>query len=471
MGDFEITLSLQAESSLDTSLKLCQLGSTSNSIIAESSNCTMTNTMPTTTTTILTNVHPSTSSAEDQQLPAPPSSTTLVMTPTSTATFADCVAATTGPTMSSADDSTSLSATSVLLNGTLGGSANSLNTSVNNGNVSVSVSSVVGSVTTNLDNLDIKLPSSTEVPKSPELRLSSPSPSMNNGVSPTILIPPPSGSSCGFPTHTDHSSGLAVGSGGSGSVGGNSGNSGGAGTPMWSNVDDGSHMSMNGYGNYQNFANSPIFNGASASSIAAAISQHNRRAITANHGGGFQPHSGQHALSPNSMNRSPSMMQSHSPQPQQQPPKQNSGFQNNYPQWSNPPPPPSVSWQGQGQPGQNMQSWNRGRSVPNLNPMNNVLPNRKPTSPNPGLSPSAFSSTQQNSVISPVKYRRSTSFPGKVQGQSVGGAYQGPGPLDVSVLEDGRDPFMQYQVTMHTIKDSICLFSVFVFLSFSFFLW
>lgn len=134
----------------------------------------------------------------------------------------------------------------------------------------------------------------------------------------------------------------------------------------------------------------------------------------------------------------------------------------NYPVWSNPT--TAVAWnqppQQQQQPPQHqqMQPWNRGRSVPNLNPIsNNMVNHRKPTSPNPGMSMSAFVPTQAScGTTSPMKYRRSTSFPGKTQGQNashgnidMSGQSQNNvahGPLDVNTLDDVRDQFMQYQV-------------------------
>lgn len=417
MGDIDIKLSFTSTESKDNVSKQKQpkYSTTISQQLNEFENlgtsyCTMTNTMPTTTTTILTNAHPS---AVTEDISSPSTSSSLAMTPTSTTTviaaaagtFADCVSASSTTTTAqqltqhsqSTDDSISgltTSTTSVMLNGT-----NSFNNSNINNNT--------------IDTLDIKLAASTELSKSPDLCLSSSSSSINGAVAPpSILIPP--NTSCGYSSNPEQGSGGA----------------------MWSNIDDGSHMSLNGYNNYQNYTSSPMFNGASPNSIAAAISQHNRRAITASHGSGGYQH-GPHGLSPNSMNRSNSMIQT--PQSQQSQPKQ-VGFNNNFPTWSNPPPWPSAGQQQQQQQ-QNMQSWNRGRSVPNLNPMTNVLPNRKPTSPNPGLSPSTYSA-QQNAAISPSKYRRSTSFPGKVQGQS---GY--PGPMDVQGgIDDGREAFMQYQV-------------------------
>lgn len=59
-----------------------------------------------------------------------------------------------------------------------------------------------------------------------------------------------------------------------------------------------------------------------------------------------------------------------------------------------------------------------------------------------------------------MKYRRSTSFPGKVQGQNslhhgnvvdISGQGQNNlshGPIDMNTLDDARDQFMQYQVSV-----------------------
>lgn len=74
------------------------------------------------------------------------------------------------------------------------------------------------------------------------------------------------------------------------------------------------------------------------------------------------------------------------------------------------------------------------------------------------MSMSAFAASQQCGITSPMKYRRSTSFPGKVQGQNplhhgnvVDNSGQGHnnlshGPIDMNTLDDARDQFMQYQV-------------------------
>lgn len=111
--------------------------------------------------------------------------------------------------------------------------------------------------------------------------------------------------------------------------------------------------------------------------------------------------------------------------------------------------------------------------------MSNNLPNRKPTSPNPSMSMSAaFAASQQcgGSITSPMKYRRSTSFPGKVQGQNalhhggnvvdMGGQGQNNlthGPIDMNAMDDAREQFMQYQVSFMQSND---LLSIYFFHSF-----
>lgn len=80
----------------------------------------------------------------------------------------------------------------------------------------------------------------------------------------------------------------------------------------------------------------------------------------------------------------------------------------------------------------------------------------------------AFGASQQcGGITSPMKYRRSTSFPGKVQGQNAlhhgggGGGSNGGnvdmggqgqnnlthGPIDMNAMDDAREQFMQYQVS------------------------
>lgn len=74
----------------------------------------------------------------------------------------------------------------------------------------------------------------------------------------------------------------------------------------------------------------------------------------------------------------------------------------------------------------------------------------------------AFAASQQcGGITSPMKYRRGTSFPGKVQGQNalhhggngggnvdMGGQGQNNlthGPIDMNAMDDAREQFMQYQ--------------------------
>lgn len=78
----------------------------------------------------------------------------------------------------------------------------------------------------------------------------------------------------------------------------------------------------------------------------------------------------------------------------------------------------------------NISAWNRGRSTPNLNPMQN-LSNRKP---NPSFS------QQQQTMLMNQKYRRSTSFPGK-NVFSQGNAY------DINHVDDSSDLILPYQVS------------------------
>lgn len=75
--------------------------------------------------------------------------------------------------------------------------------------------------------------------------------------------------------------------------------------------------------------------------------------------------------------------------------------------------------------------WNRGRSVPNLNPMQGNIVNRKP-------SPTGFGQPT-NMLISPVKFRRSTSYPGK----GMFGAQ--PPTFEITNMDDARD-LLPYQV-------------------------
>lgn len=250
---------------------------------------------------------------------------------------------------------------------------------------------------------------------------------------------------------------------------------------MWSNVDDGSNhnLSSNGYKNNVNYTNSPI-SIMNNSNMQQQQMQQNRRAITASHGcfqpgsrlntmpsqnhhlpaGQFHKHNTQdqsihqqqhsmpqqvqhHAMNYHQLNTERDMMGDHQRHAQK--------FGSNYPLWSNPQ--TTVAWSQPQHSHQQMPTWNRGRSVPNLNPISNTLPhNRKPTSPNTGMSGYGQAPC---GIQSPMKYRRSTSFPVKglanvhgnidvnVQGQNN----LSHGPLDVNVLDDAREQFIQYQVS------------------------
>lgn len=80
---------------------------------------------------------------------------------------------------------------------------------------------------------------------------------------------------------------------------------------------------------------------------------------------------------------------------------------------------------------------------------------------------SAFATSQQCGITSPMKYRRSTSFPGKVQGQNslhhgnvvdISGQGQNNlshGPIDINTLDDARDQFLQYQVSITQYKQFV----------------
>lgn len=90
---------------------------------------------------------------------------------------------------------------------------------------------------------------------------------------------------------------------------------------------------------------------------------------------------------------------------------------------------------------QHQGGWNRGRSVPNLNPMSAMSPHnmhqRKPPTPNP----QQYQNNAGMSPNSPGKYRRSTSYPGKSPNDMQSGGYN----MEVAgINEDG--PFMGYQV-------------------------
>lgn len=272
---------------------------------------------------------------------------------------------------------------------------------------------------------------------------------------------------------------------------------------MWSNVDDGgSHNILsNGFKGSPNYQNS-VSNLLNNANIPGNLQPQNRRAITASHGC-FQPGlPPNNCLPPNRGNAIPtqhpqnhlhSMHKNNMHDPQQLPhsnhnfnyqqqnhdlrdqqqyqdphrhPQKPGGYNSNYPVWSNPSSnvpwscggqsPHSQQQQQQQQHGGQMQPWNRGRSVPNLNPISSNLPNRKPTSPNLGMSMSAFVPTQPScGMTSPLKYRRSTSFPGKSPNLQQGNLdLSGQNniahtSLDINALDDAREQFMQYQVNIY----------------------
>jgi cytoplasmic polyadenylation element-binding protein len=103
------------------------------------------------------------------------------------------------------------------------------------------------------------------------------------------------------------------------------------------------------------------------------------------------------------------------------------------------PAPPTSGWNPQQNNGAAMNPWNRGRSVPNLNPMTASMAatNRKP-------SPTFNHQQHSSMVISPIKFRRSTSYPGKQM-------FPPPNPgYEVAGMEENRDPY--YQVIISYIS-------------------
>jgi hypothetical protein len=88
-------------------------------------------------------------------------------------------------------------------------------------------------------------------------------------------------------------------------------------------------------------------------------------------------------------------------------------------------------------------NWNRGRSVPNMNPLSPHVPphQRKHQTPVQYSMPPSASSSQGLSPNSPSKYRRSTSYPGKSQNMH---GY----PMDPvgAIIED--QGYMSYQVSV-----------------------
>lgn len=100
--------------------------------------------------------------------------------------------------------------------------------------------------------------------------------------------------------------------------------------------------------------------------------------------------------------------------------------------WAN----PGQSWSG------NSSVWNRGRSVPNLTPLQQMgVAGRKPSP--------TFNHQQ---VISPVKFRRSTSYPGK-------GPFPQPPTFEITNMDETRE-LLPYQVNCRapTVPDITTLY-------------
>ena len=163
---------------------------------------------------------------------------------------------------------------------------------------------------------------------------------------------------------------------------------------------------VNGTVTFQNFppAHNQLYNSNMAPQIGISMAQQQpppqtqRRAITAHH---------------------------NFPQSQRQ--QQNMYLNNkSYPQWSSAPQQQQSSWSQQTQntlsPWANIQQQQR-RSVPNLNPIG--APMKKPPTHHP---------MNSSMMISPSKFRRSTSYPGHLQA-AIGTK---PG-LDIAGLDDHRD--------------------------------
>lgn len=101
-----------------------------------------------------------------------------------------------------------------------------------------------------------------------------------------------------------------------------------------------------------------------------------------------------------------------------------------YTSWSSP---QQNTWSQGPQNQANMTSlspWNRGRSVPNLNPLQ-TMANRKPSP--------TFNHQHSGMVISP-KFRRSTSYPGK-------GLFPQPPTFEITNMDENREMLLPYQVT------------------------
>lgn len=161
---------------------------------------------------------------------------------------------------------------------------------------------------------------------------------------------------------------------------------------LWSAMED-TYAPMNGSIAFQNFPNQQLFGNATQG-------QQGRRAITASHN------------FPHNMGR-----QSSHP------------LYKGYGSWANPG--PGQSWSGTGG---SSAAWNRGRSVPNLTPLQQMgVAGRKPSP--------TFNHQQ---VISPVKFRRSTSYPGK-------GPFSQPPTFEITNMDENRE-LLSYQVMCGTFE-------------------
>lgn len=179
---------------------------------------------------------------------------------------------------------------------------------------------------------------------------------------------------------------------------------------------------VNGTLAFQNFPTNPnpLYNTSLGPQIAAGIPQSQgqpqRRAITASHN---FPH-----------NLSRHIQQQNHPQ---------NMFMTNkgYTSWSSP---QQNTWSPGPQNQANIQGlspWNRGRSVPNLNPLQTMgnmgnLGNRKPSP--------TFNHQHSGMVISPIKFRRSTSYPGK-------GLFTQPPTFEITNMDENREVLLPYPVS------------------------
>lgn len=215
---------------------------------------------------------------------------------------------------------------------------------------------------------------------------------------------------------------------------------------LWSAPDDsGLHTALPVNGSIAAFQNFPAGGPAglfastgAAAAAAAAVSTGTRRAITASHnfpqqqqqqqhGNAGAPAGTRHGGLQVSSAQQQQQQQQHQQQQQQPPPTSHPGVYlpgKGYAAWSGGPQAPQQWGAGPqaaaavASPG--LSPWNRGRSVPNLPPLHSSLhaaaavaaglQGRKPSPTFPGHPGPAAA---HPSCISPVKFRRSTSYPGK----------------------------------------------------------